>query len=156
MRKRWQRLGAQDLFEQSTRPFAKRGHFSEIFPEVERFLVEFEEVGIVERADRHEGFTPVHCGKMTQHAVSQYIRCTNYRCYGGGIEIVQIVGEMVRNRETERTGEAECIGHEGTPKGRKIYGKCFNRFRYCVKISYKVSSPEEQTESHRAAQYTQD
>lgn len=137
MRKRLKRFSAQDLFERSIPTFAKRGPFHEVFPEVARLLVEYEETGEVERPDRYEGFAPVLCGKLTHNYISQYIRCTNFRCYGGGFEICQVIGEMVRKKETERQGQADCVGHEGTPKGGKIYGKCFNRFRYKISIAYR-------------------
>lgn len=136
MGRRDKRLGAQDIFDQATYIFPKKAPFSEVFPQIASLLVEFEETGEVSHADRYEGFRPVRCERLTLQTISQYIRCTNHRCYAGGFEICEVIGEMARRKETEREGEAYCIGHEGTPKGRKIYGKCFNRFRYKVTIGY--------------------
>jgi hypothetical protein len=60
------------------------------------------------------------------------INCTNPVCYSGGIKLGQPIRDMVRARETEKEGS------EGFPKGRRIYRKCTNFFKYKITIKYRT------------------
>jgi hypothetical protein len=45
---------------------------------------------------------------------------------------------MVRARETEKEGSKLCQGSKGFPKGRRIYRKCTNFFKYKITINYRT------------------
>jgi hypothetical protein len=68
----------------------------------------------------------------------EYINCSNPLCYNGGFDLGSILREMTyQARETRWSGSRSCQGYEGSPKGRKKYGPCFNRFEVAVEITYK-------------------
>jgi len=68
--------------------------------------------------------------------IRQHINCSNHLCYKGGFDIISIIREMINKKMNYKHGSASCIGYEGSPKGRKKYRDCFNRFEYYVYIAY--------------------
>jgi hypothetical protein len=68
----------------------------------------------------------------------EYINCSNPACYSGGIKLGQPMRDMVRARETEKEGSKLCQGSKGFPKGRRIYRKCTNFFKYKITINYRT------------------
>ena len=68
----------------------------------------------------------------------EYINCSNPVCYSGGIKLGLPIRDMVRARETEKEGSKLCQGSEGFPKGRRIYRKCANFFKYKITIKYRT------------------
>jgi hypothetical protein len=76
----------------------------------------------------------------------EFSDCSNQFCVGGGVSIGEVISQMVRERKTEGEKSSSCRGHEGSPKGRKIYGSCYHRFNVSVKIGY-YTEPEPLVES---------
>jgi len=129
MSKRDRRLKAQDVFNQSSLFFDQKITFENAFPEVEECIVEVEESGHgVSEWGR----------ERTYRNPGQYINCSNTLCYNGGFSIGSEIRDMVRKRETEREDSALCQGNEGSPKGRRIYRKCMNFFKFKIRIEYKT------------------
>lgn len=118
MRKQDRRQKASDIFRETEFVFGRKASFAEVFPEIEDLRVEVEEFGEGttkwnrERIYRKQGFP------------GEYIDCHNPLCYNGGFSIGDILREMVRNRQTELETSKLCKGHEGSPKGRRVYRKC--------------------------------
>lgn len=51
-----------------------------------------------------------------------------------------VIRAMVRNKETEREARGLCQGNEGSPKGKKIYRKCYHSFKMKIAIRYKEAA----------------
>jgi len=119
---------AQDVFNQSEERliFGEKTTFERACPEVEECVVIVEEEG--HNSDGHP---------RTYRNPGQYINCSNELCYNGGFNIGLPISGMVRNRETQREDSALCQGNEGSPKGRRIYKKCSNFFKYKISIKYR-------------------
>jgi len=71
------------------------------------------------------------------HNVPPQYPCQNPKCNGGGIDINQIIEEMVSKKETIYDKKRMCHGRETSPKGRKEYGGCGHDFLIKIKIEYK-------------------
>jgi hypothetical protein len=123
------RKAAQQSFEQSQLVLGQKAEFGVAFPEVESCLVTVEESG--------QGIQAWEKGHPRGHRnPGEYIDCHNPLCNGGFL-IGSIIRDMVRNRETGKEDVAYCFGHETSPKGRRVYGRCKNSFQYKVTITYK-------------------
>ncbi len=48
--------------------------------------------------------------------------------------------EYGRQRELEET--VTCQGNEASPKGRRVYGPCFNHFKVKIKLSCRAAGRE--------------
>ncbi len=124
------RKKAQETFEESNFVLGQKTEFEAAYPEVEACLVAVEEFGL-----------GVHAWEKGQprgyRNPGEYIDCHNPLC-NGGFQIGSIISEMVRKRETSKEGVAYCCGQEGSPKGRRVYGRCKNSFQYKVTITYKT------------------
>jgi len=124
------RMKASDVFNTSTPVFGKKTTFDKAFPEIADVKVEVTESG--------EGVTQfTHKRSYSESRLGEYIDCSNPACYNGGFHIADILREMVRNKQADLTTTAICQGHEGSPKGRKIYRKCLNHFQIKVHIGYR-------------------
>ena len=133
MSSRDKRQKAQDIFNQGNYVFPRETTtFEKAFPEVEECIVEVQE----------RGYGPSGRAEETSRYTNpgEYINCSNSLCYNGGFNIGSPIREMVRMRKTEKDGNASCQGSEGSPKGRRIYRKCANFFKY--KITLKYRSPK--------------
>jgi len=71
------------------------------------------------------------------HTVPPRHSCRNLKCNGGGVDINQIIEEMVSNKETIYDKKRMCHGRKTSPKGRKDYGGCGHDFLVNIKIVYK-------------------
>ena len=131
------RKKAQDVFNDTNFTFSKKTTFENAFPEIEKISVEVNERG----KGVYSGFGASHFGKGN---VGEYINCKNPKCYNGGFNIGEVIRSLYFRKETEAEGSAECQGREGTPKGRRLYDYCENRFTYKVKIEYK---PKDENDS---------
>jgi len=129
MSDRNKREKAQDVFNQSDYVFAQKTTFENAFPEIEHCIVEVHESGYGRSGRGEETHRYRNPG--------EYINCSNPVCYNGGFNIGGPIREMVRSRETHREGSALCQGNEGSPKGRRIYGKCMNFFKYQITVKYR-------------------
>lgn len=131
------RKKAQDVFNETNFMFSNKTTFEKAFPEIEKISVKVKESG----KGIYRSFQSSYYEKKS---LGEYINCNNSFCYNGGFNIGEIIRKMGWNRETEKEGSAICQGHEGSPKGRRIYGKCLNHFDYNIKIEYKEDKkPEE-------------
>lgn len=132
------RKKAQDIFAESELIFAsKTSSFDKACPEIENISVEVEEKGKGSdyRTLGRDNVRRMQYGKNT--FPGEYINCSNYLCYGGGVHIGQIVRSMVWEKNTQYDKSLRCRGYEGSPKGRKKYGPCFTRFRVRITLSLK-------------------
>lgn len=129
------RLGAQDILNQCEPFIGQKSTFKEAFPEVAEIRVEYSEsdYGGISRCGGH---APGDFVLTDKSRIGEYLSCSNPLCYKGGIKIGWTLREMIRQRETEKEGSGECQGNEASPKGRKIYRKCMNFFKYKITIRY--------------------
>ena len=132
---RYTRQKASDVFRGSTPLFGKITDFDEAFPEIDNVTIVVEQYG--------DG---VNKWNQTQHrhkhSAGEYFDCSNPRCYNGGIRTGLILREMVRKRTRHHEESRSCQGYEGSPKGRRNYGPCFNSFKVTVDIEYKEADNE--------------
>jgi len=126
------RQKAQDVFNETNFPFSQKTTFEKAFPEVKSISVDVEEKG----RGVYSGLGLHHYGKGN---VGEFVNCSNPKCYNGGFNIGETIRSLYFNKNTEAEGKEECQGREGTPKGRRLYDRCENRFSYKVKIEYKSS-----------------
>jgi len=126
------RQSAQDIFHETNFLFKeKTTDFDKAIPGIAEIFVDVKETG--------DGVNyPPHSIRYTKGFLNrEYLPCSNEQCYGGGLAIADIIREMVYDRKTILEGSARCIGKEGSPKGRRIYGSCYNEFEYKIQIKYK-------------------
>lgn len=125
---------ASDIFSESNYVFAKKVGFDEAFPEIEDVTVEVEETGDGVYGKGSLAYRKPHVG--------EFIDCSNPLCYNGGISIGSFLREMIRNRQTELETSKMCQGYEGSPKGRRVYRRCFNFFKIKVSVKYKENQSD--------------
>jgi len=123
------RKKAQENFETANLVFDARTTFEAAFPDADTCLVTVEETG--------QGVHAWERGHPRAHRnPGEYIDCSNPLC-NGGFQIGSILRDMVQKHETTREGLAFCLGHDTSPKGRRVHGMCRNSFRYEVTVTYK-------------------
>ena len=129
---------ASDIFRESNFPFIKKGGFKEAFPQIESLSVEVCENGKgIDDWNKESTYN-------IENFPGEFIDCNNPRCYGGGFSICAIIRKMAKNKETSFEGTKYCKGNEGSPKGRKIYRKCWNSFNVKVSITYVDSNKKQE------------
>jgi len=133
-----ERKKAQDVFNETNFVFATKTTFEKAFPEIKNINVEVKETG-------NGTYNSSRTSHYSKEYIGEYVNCSNPACYNGGFRLGGIIREMVYKKETEREGSAMCQGNEGSPKGRKIYRKCWNDFSYKIQIEYieNVELPDE-------------
>ena len=129
MAKRDKRQKAQDVFNESTPFLGTVDSFGKAYPTVAELTVTVTEEG----DDLWHGSRTSTYGKRS---ASEYINCSNPRCFNGGFHLGTILHRMTYDRETEWQGSEFCQGYEGSPKGRKNYGPCDHRFKIDIQITY--------------------
>lgn len=123
------RRKAQEIFEEGNFVLGQKTDFETAYREVEACLVAVEEFGV--------GIDAWEKGQLRGHQnPGEYINCHNPQC-NGGFQIGPIIREMVTKQETSKEGVDYCFGQEGSPKGRRVYGRCRNSFKYEITITYK-------------------
>lgn len=131
-------LKAQDLFNQSTPFLGKTSSFHEAFPEIKKVVVEFTEIGDIPQwryggPKTKNGYDDCVTDSI---GIAEYINCSNPKCYGGGFRLGNELRNMIYLKQNVSEGSVSCIGQEGTPKGRKIYGPCCNMFKFRIEIEF--------------------
>lgn len=130
------RQKASDVFAATEFVFSqKTSSFSKAFPEIEDLVVEIVETG---NGVLGHGLNRSIYGRS--NFPGEFVNCSNPSCYNGGIRI----GQLVRNMGYDRTEKWEdsfvlCQGYEGSPKGRRRYRSCLNRFSVKIEITYHDS-----------------
>jgi hypothetical protein len=120
---------ASDVFNSTDYAFCSKVSFSEAFPQIKNIRVEVEEDG--------EGVYELSKKQVySKENMGEFINCSNSRCYNGGFNISSIIRNMVESKRTEFETDRRCQGYEGSPKGKKRYGPCFNSFHIKVQITY--------------------
>ena len=109
----------------------EKATFAKAFPEIEQCIVEVQETG-----HGVSGWIQDDVRRYTNPG--EYINCSNPVCYSGGIKLGRPIRDMVRARETETEGSKLCQGSERSTKGRRIYRKCTNFFKYKITIKYRT------------------
>lgn len=61
-----------------------------------------------------------------------HVRCSNPDCRDGGIFLLPIIQDMLRNQETERLFMEMCPGRVRSPSNKRIRVRCQNML--CIKI----------------------
>ena len=133
------RQKAADVFRDTAFLLGEKTTFAKAFPRIEDIRVEVAETG--------DGVPP-HRKKCLygMSTAGEYIDCSNPMCFNGGFCLGQLIRFMVEQRKTDDSLALHCQGYEGSPKGRKKYGPCFNYFEANIHIEYK---PEPATELTR-------
>lgn len=127
-------MKAQDVFNACTPFFGRKSTFAEAFPEIESLRVEVTEAG------DGTGWMSPGPRVYTETTAGEFVNCSNPVCFNGGFRLGHILRDMVRSRKTEHTGTAICQGNEGSRKGRRIYRKCLNSFKYEIAVEYRENS----------------
>jgi hypothetical protein len=134
MSKRARRQKARDVYNQSYNPFVGRtSKFSEAFPKIKNVRVTVEELDFGQH---------VRSYVYTESNLSEYIDCSNPRCYNGGFQIGDQLRFMTYSNEIEKEFEIDCQGYEGSPKGRRRYGPCDRSFKVRIELEYKAEESE--------------
>jgi hypothetical protein len=103
--------------------------FSEAYPTVNKLRVEVYE---------SEGLSGEKLNAtMSETSFSHSVNCSNPVCYGGGVEVGNIIHEMVRKKLMEHEETKDCRGYEGSPKGKKKYRSCLQTFRIKAHLEYR-------------------
>lgn len=124
------RQKAQDVFQDTNYAFVEKSSLEKAFPSISDISVKVLESGEgVEEWNQERYFSRENAG--------EYINCSNSMCYNGGFRLGEILRYMVNNNLTEYETTRRCQGYEGSPKGRKRYGNCYNQFDIKVAIKYK-------------------
>lgn len=109
--------------------------FARAFPAVSEIRVEIRPTG--------EGFEPMFGQKewldvYNMESIPMYYNCRNPRCYGGGVDLHQLIRwHIVERKIAEFEDSFSCSGHEGSPKGRKKYGSCDSYFKVKITARYR-------------------
>ena len=135
MARRDHRKKASEIHRDTTYVFSSKVSFAEAFPSIAHVRVEVTETGDGVYADYQPSV-------YTEQRLGEFIDCHNPQCYGGGFSIGSVLGSMVAKGETDREESSGCKGHEGSPKGRRKYRDCWNRFKVKVHIEYKDEESE--------------
>lgn len=127
-------MKAADVFAKSTPMFGTKAQFTDAFPEISNIHVEVD-----------FGSDP-YLGRIVhsydaKSLPGEFINCRKQRCYNGGFSIGSILREMVRQRQTEKSETIYCQGYEGSPKGRKNYGRCHESFKVDIRVEYRDANP---------------
>jgi hypothetical protein len=126
-------MKATDVFNERHTLLGKTSKFEEAFPGVAEIKVIVDEDGEgVWRYGRNTGKR-----SYTSRSVGEYVDCSNPRCYNGGFNIGQQIRFMMDEKKTRTSLTFHCQGYEGSPKGRKKSGPCFNFFKVDIEVSYK-------------------
>lgn len=124
------RKKASDVFQKTNYAFAEKTTFEKAFPSIDDINIEVSEDG--------DGVSEWRSNRYyNKISAGEFINCSNSLCYNGGFRLGDIIRHMVRNKLTEYETTKSCQGYEGSPKGRKRYGKCYNSFDVKIKIKYK-------------------
>lgn len=130
MVRRDQRRKASDLFRETTPVIGTKGTLAEVYPQIKDVAVEVEESGRgVDSWNKNRCYTK-------ESFPGEFIDCSNPSCYGGGFQLGSYLGKMLLEHLTELADSKMCRGNEGSPKGRRIYRKCLNTFKFRIKIKY--------------------
>lgn len=140
---------AQDVFNETTFVFSKKSPFNQAFPKIQSLNVK-----VVETGDLNYGSSKTHY--YDENSAGEYINCNNPRCYDGGFSLGEILRELIKKNESVFEGAKFCQGNEGSPKGRKIYQKCLNRFEIKAEIVYKEEKNETKKKDDTSQQETKD
>ena len=130
-----ERKKAQDIFNETNFVFSSKTTFEKAFPQIKDISVVVTEMGTGVRGNYSRSYN--------KHYLSEYINCSNSLCYNGGFSIGSIIRDMVYKKEIDKEGSEMCQGNEGSPKGRRIYRKCVNIFKYKIHIDYNVDMPSQ-------------
>lgn len=132
-----QRMKASDVFRESNPAFSKKVSFEEAFPEIADIVIKISENG-KDVYNLEQGVSEYTYG--IHNFPGEFVDCSNFLCYNGGISIGSLIHEMYRDRVTEIETSKLCRGYEGSPKGRRKYGRCLNFFKVKISITYRDHS----------------
>lgn len=129
------RLTAQDFVNDGSYVFGEATTFERAYLTIDTIRIEYtiSFVGGFPRDDEQCGSFVITDKKY----IGEFIGCRNSKCYGGGFQIGWILHDMVNTNTCEKSGSINCCGHEGTPKGKKIYRKCMNKCDYKIVLTFK-------------------
>lgn len=125
-------MKASDVFREREFLFGRKAPFHEAFPDIEDFDIEVTEDGrdMIGRGPRRRVY-------RKSDPPGEFVDCSNPSCYDGGVSIGSLLRTMVFTRETEHQSNHICQGYEGSPKGRRRYRSCLNRFEVKITLTYK-------------------
>ncbi|HEY3306137.1 MAG TPA: hypothetical protein VGL70_21665 [Candidatus Binatia bacterium] len=111
-----------------------RDYLKNTFPEIEAIAVKVTHQG--------KGFRPNEDRTVTyveKNFPGEFIKCRNPSCNSpdAGFHLGSLIKRAVKERKTEIEDHGSCLGYEMSPKGGKVYDKCFNFFQVRLTIKYK-------------------
>ena len=124
-----------EVFAKTEPMFAKKVGFSEALPTIAKGRVEIKEYRSLAN-DK-----PLNTVLRTDpRRIGEYYDCSNIVCYQGGVQIGDLLRQMVDEKSKSLREMKSCIGYEGSPKGRHRYRSCAHRFEVSIELEYKEES----------------
>lgn len=125
----------------TAKPFLERQSttFEKVFPSVKSLLLTGKESGDF----REIASIPIERRSTLHYTASNMparIPCSNPRCQQGGYDMQLLLESLVSSRATQYENIFHCIGHEGSPKGRRRGDSCCNYIEVAIKLGYKGGS----------------
>jgi hypothetical protein len=114
--------------DRSHRVFFKLGPFEEAFPTLEEATVEFTEYDFLQEVRR---------GTWRVSGDGGLMPCGNTFCRRGGYELDREIHEIVRLDSLEKEVRLDCLGDEGSPKGRRRGRRCQRHIEAKIRLQYK-------------------
>ena len=127
------RQKASDVFRESNFLFATKSGFDKAFPQIANLS------GTV--AEDGNGVSNWRSVRRVSKDTGEFFDCSNPRCYNGGFSVGDILRGMVASRTKHKEDTRYCQGYEGSPKGRRRYRHCMNRFFVAIDIEYRDPDP---------------
>jgi len=125
---------ASDIFRETDYDFSKKVSFDEAYPTIKNVKAEVLQSGQGVVLRGHPSF---YDNYDLKNWPGEFVDCSNPVCYGGGFSIGSILRDMVKKNQAQIKTTKGCRGYEGSPKGRRRYRSCGNRFKIKIYVEYK-------------------
>jgi len=112
--------------------FGREVTFAEAFPRIADLRVEVDQVDMI-------WGNPIAPGPRAftmDHQPGEVVACHDPHCYGGGLQIGELLRGLVRRKETELSTSLRCEGYEASPGGQRRYRSCATRFVVRIHIAF--------------------
>lgn len=133
---REERQNASDLLRGSDLYFGHEVAFTEVFPQIANLRIQVDQVEAIWGQPRSPG---PHVFSMDRQP-GEVVDCQDPRCYGGGLQLGELLRDVVRQKRTELETSKRCCGYEGSPKGQRRYRNCLTLFKVRIQLTYREES----------------
>lgn len=72
-----------------------------------------------------------------EKTIVEILNCRNPSCYGGGLDLANLLWNVVNKKKAEDETSISCAGEERSPKGRRYHRPCDTRFSVKINVTYK-------------------